>query len=1199
MNNTIRINKFNKLGGGSKKNKGGMGKGRGQPGRGPPGRGPGSGPPGRGIISNPGDKRVSQGPPGKEPPSSSPRLEPVPESKSDAFRSIYVINKNLPENNQINEVQELLQGPYSYKCPKKDGTPGKRLLYLTDACINLLQEKDTNYLIQLQNNVSWNQLLKKLNYGDGLKEENEVEEQDEDEEESGKKGKESRSWWKVNGNENIAKLLNDLVNHTLFITLPNIVKDLPTQACIIASLWSIIMVKSMSDISQMGQLINYIQTLISNQEQIPVTNTIFDNIQEDAKVGFVSSDKICAGVSCLLIRSVHFLLQTLCTRKSAVGHKTTQNILVLKGEIAGLALCLNLFEEEYNAEIFNIFPSNSLDNVDFKYMMATIAFYYNEYVSKLDKNNTVEQEFYDLFYIKRDINDISIYKNDRFINLSNFIRGICTVLKSPKRSGQGQNLDLLYQISKYFFTLARDFRCRKWTYYIATDVFRLLYPQKEINFTNIKNIISYNEIRAATIDGTYGHDFAGLDCIQRLGEQFIKIAGSNYTENINVKSTGEMETSENEIYLANAKGYIDLLIPEGIKKDENEAIKRCLENSECVTIDQIEDDLLINFNSSKNYLTGETSIGNPQYWHFFDSLFSLKPLILAIDFTKGLQPYSIVAASQESVKSEKKSTQEFINPVNPNELQSIVAEQIKENGKGYELMGVNALFDGAASYGIYPKYIVNEDDKFIPYISETVINYTYTEGKGKKESKETNLIQVKFETTSELTKAALENKYKTSLIPSTFTPLDGVLDALLNLYDGNKQTLNNALETLDNRNNKYYVSFSKLWAELLNYKLNDKKINPDNELKVKLDKPELQNFIKGCKVYIKNNYKNNNIDLPPSLQDINDLIMNENVRNNLDYFKGVFNNCMALIIKNLVNPAISDDEKQQIISMFANAISFAKNNTASKRQIFGIKDDDENDIENVVENINTTEPTNIDNVIKHFFNTRKQDVFKRKPFESISSEFMESSGTPERRKGINDGKSASVAVMERQSGNDAKPKPTWLPGIGSGTEEVLTTLNQTNPDLTPAQTNPDLTPAQTNTDLTTAQPNVGTPLAGENLDSPLIAQNLVNVTTPPLNSNISVSGPFPNSTEAGSQDHFYRNLDTSSLPQSQIVNTYMSQDSQGNGPFNSNSNPSSPNPSLIKDTNVYKSQNMDIGGKRLKKTRRQRSNKNKKTKRNR
>jgi hypothetical protein len=320
-------------------------------------------------------------------------------------------------------------------------------------------------------------------------------------------------------------------------------------------------------------------------------------------------------------------------------------------------------------------------------------------------------------------------------------------------------------------------------------------------------------------------------------------------------------------------------------------------------------------------------------------------------------------------------------------------------------------------------------------------------------------------------------------------------------------------------------------------------------------------------VYIKNSYKN--INLPPSLQEINDLIMNENVGNNLDYFKDVFNKCMALIIKNLVDPATPDDVKQQIISMFANAISYAKNNIASKRQIFGIQDDDQNDIENVVENIKTTDPTKIDNVLEHFFNTRKQDVFKRKPFESISSEFKESSGTPETRKGVKDGKSASVGVMQRQSGNN--PKSNWLPGIGSGTDEVLTTLNQQNTTLPTAQPNTTLPTAQPNTTLPT---NTGTPLVGDNLHSPLIGQNLAAETTPPPNtiptSNITVGGPFLNSTEAGSQDNFYRNFDTSSS-----------------------------NPSQTIDTFVDESQNMDKGGKRLKKTRRQRKNKNKKTKRSR
>jgi len=967
MNNTIRLNKFNKFGG-SKKKKGGM--------------------PGRGnrkvknprkvksqvkeastqstLLSELGTRdisdRINLDYPDTKSPVPSPRVNLLKES--DAYRSIYVINKNLPENDQRNEVEALLS--YSIKCPKKDGTPGKRLLYLVNACENLLKEfnlEGTFYNEFLpKKSVSQKDFLDAKNTLLNVKNE-------EVEEEEKKSGKESRGWWVSNSNKKIA--LCALVDFILDEILPKNVKDSPTEASIIASLWSIIMVKSISDISQMGQLLNYIKDS-PVEKSSEKTKTIYDIINKDIKSVFVSSDKICAGVSSILIRSVPFLSLTLCTRKSSVGHKTTQNILVLKGEIAALMVCLQIFNTKFNSKFYkylfgSIFDDKSKDSLDLKYMMAKLAYYKNEYESKIQF--TIEAEFNRLFFKKREINNITIYKEDAFKNLSNFIYEIYKVLISKTHSKQGNNLDLLNKISNEIFNQKyKPFICQKWTYYVATDVFRLLYPQSQskTNNNNFKNNISFGEILAATIDGTYGHDFAGLDCIQKLGEKFMNISASNYRGN------------------KNDKMYKDFILDSESKKDENEAIKKCLEQSKCVTIDQIGDNFKINFNPDTNYLTGEISICNPQYWHFFDSLFSLKPLILAVDFTAGLQPYSTVASSEVVVKEEAIESEELKNPIKPNQLQYIVSEQIKENGTGFELIGVNALFDGAASYGIYPKYVVNAaDGKFIPYISETVINYTYTNGKSKKN--ETTKIQVKFVTTSPLTALQLEERYKTSLIPSTFTPLEGVLNALLTFYRNDKQKLNEVLNTLDNKNNIYSDKFSKLWAELLNFKVKVEEFNNDKELKVKLDKKDLQNFIKGCKVYITNTFTKEKLQIPYGLREINKILNSSDNKANVEFFNNVFNNCIALIIKNLVDLNTTVQDKQHILSMFATGISYAKNNTPNKLQIFG-----KPEIVNEIDAINGTPVEKIDNVLAYFFNTKIPDSSEGKTSKSsIAEPFLE------------------------------------------------------------------------------------------------------------------------------------------------------------------------------------------------------------------
>jgi hypothetical protein len=1050
MNNTIKINNFSKLNTSKKKKlKGGMGKGRGRgaQGRGPQGRGTqGRGAQGRGaqgigtqgrgpeaiaeqennlsLMSPQGKKRPPTNPLDNVLKAASPRVDISTEST--AYRSIYVFNKNLPENDQTNEVEKLL--PDSYKCPKKAGTPGKRLLYLVNACENLLKEFKlegefyNNFLPR--KNVSQNDFLDAKTTLSNVK--NEEVEEEELEEEEKKSGKESRGWWVSNSNKKTA--LCALVDFILDEILVKKVKDPPTQASIIASLWSIIMVKSISDISQKGQLLNYIVNS-PDEPSSDQTGTIYDTINKDIKSAFVSSDKICAGVSSILIRSVPFLSLTLCTRKSSVGHKTTQNILVLKGEIAALMVCLKVLNTEINSPLFKyffeeIFTVGSKDNRDLKYMIAKFAYYKNEYESKIP--GTIEAQFNSLFFKKKEVNNISIYSEDDFKNLSNFIKGIYEVLLSPTHSQQGNNLNLLDKISDNIFVKKTNFKCQKWTYYVATDVFRLLYPQSQSKTNdNFKNDISFGEILAATIDGTYGHDFAGLDCIQKLGEKFMNISASYYTEN-NVKDTGEMNIDIDD---NNAKMYNDLILGRDSKKDEDEAIKKCLEQSKCVTIDQTEDVFRINFNPDTNYLTGKTSIGNPQYWNFFDSLFSLKPLILAVDFTTGLQPYSHVAASEVGVKEKAIESEELKNPIKPNQLQDIVSEQIKENGTGFELMGVNALFDGAASYGIYPKYVVNAaDGKFIPYISETVINYTYSNGKSKKNAtNETTKIQVKFETTSPLTEDQLEERYKTSLIPSTFTPMEGIIEALLTKYNNNKQSLNTALGTLDDKNNNYSDKFSKLWAELLNYKLNDKKINKDKELKVKLDKQDLQNFIKGCKVYINDTFTKRKLQIPKAsgLIEINNILNSSDNKANVEFFNNVFNNCIALIIKNLVDPNTTVEDKQYIISMFATGISFAKKNTPNKLQIFG-----KQEIDNEIAAINETPSENIDKLLEYFLNTKPQDSSRSTEFQSISGPFKEKSGVSPigTTEGIAEGKLKSVSVMERGQ------LPISLQGnIGKGT----------------------------------------------------------------------------------------------------------------------------------------------------------------------
>uniref|UniRef100_A0A6C0KSB7 Uncharacterized protein n=1 Tax=viral metagenome TaxID=1070528 RepID=A0A6C0KSB7_9ZZZZ len=911
----------------------------------------------------------------------------------DAYRDISVNIESQSENQ--NEVATILGDKIT--CSKKDGTPQKRLLYLAIACKQII----ANNLKQNKSNCNYDDLIKFMS-------------DQKDEEEGGekeKKNESSRGWWNKTINSTKKDCLCEMVNICLNFFINDKNNGEEYNAALIASLWSIIMVKSMSDISQMGQLINSIPLFnqTQNTNDLPLTKTIFNQINKNAKIGFVSSDKICAGVSSLLINDLDYPIETLCTRKSSVGGKTTQNIIIQKGIIASLTFFLYQIEiSQEKTDIIQLF-SNLEETLilDSKYMISKILYYYNEYVSKLNRFTTIEREFNELFAIKRKENNISIYDSydDRFINLSNFIKGISSVLKAKRYSISKSNnitneikdlnLSLFNKLKDTLFLNKTKFRSPKWCYYVANDIFRLIYPQNEINFEDLKTIISKSEIKAATIDGTYGHDFHGIDCITRLGEEFMKIAK-----------------------------YKDSMLVD--KKNENEAIKNCLKNSKCVTIDQIQDDLSINFNTDTNYLplTTNTNIGNPQYWHFFDSLFSLKPLILAIDFTKGNQPYSDIVAEQFSATSESKEADDLINPIQPNELQEIISQQIKKNGTGRELMGTCALFDGAASYGIYPYYLTDDNNNFLPYISELIIDYDYVNSPSfppQKKQKNQNLntdtekkplIKVKFETYSKLNALQLEDRYKTTLIPSILTPIEGVFEELLKLYPDNKQEFDNALINLDS-DDRFCNAFSQLWAELLNLKTKEN-MDRGKGFKIKLDNSDLKNLIKGFNIYFINKYGKTNTQVPNFLQEIQDILLAKG-SNTLDESTNRFNQIMAIIIHDIANPEFNEVNKKVLLQILSEGIDFAGNNKSEKRILFGKREDE--DITSGIEEIERTEPDKIDSVLNYFMQNKEPSAIANPYLESISEGLMEGpvsniQGTPPVGNYIKT-KAESLSVLER------------------------------------------------------------------------------------------------------------------------------------------------------------------------------------------
>ena len=1011
-------------------------------------------------------------------------IQPIAQ-EANAYRSISVKNLSLPPNDQKNEVEDFLKSPYSFKCPKSDGTPQKRLLYLAKACLEIINNKQYTYKPPTKPEIA--QYSQLIQFMEGQKEDETAE----------------RNWW--SGASDNKEYLNNLIDKVL--TKPQKL-DHTTYDSIIISLQLIILGKSYSDISQMGQLINYIRNLITTGRI--TMGSIFNIINNDAKVAFISSDKICAGVSSLIIDKLPFLFETLCTRKSSQGHKNVQNIIVQKGVIATLSVILGLIETSTDFyEIKDIFED---DNV-----IRQLLSIYKKYLTSLKGVTTIDMEYNNLYdlrkKIEKDENAFLIYQsNSKLINLSTFINEIKGVISSH------ENLSKLLECRDKLFGKKINHTSPRWTYYVANDVFRLLAPQNQIEFDELKTMISYYEFLCATIDGTYGHDFHGLGCVELIGEVFWNIAGFP----------------------------VELKIDDG-PKNEDEAIKRCLKYSNCVTIDQHEDELVYNFNNEKNFLISDTNLGNPKNWHFFDSLFSVKPLILAVDFTKGIQTELVGKASAAiSMKqqTEEEKSKELINPLNPNELQEEVLSMFEQSGIGKELNGACTIFDGAAPYGLFPLYITDDTGKIETYTSEILIKRGDAE------------FQLQILTESNLTKGILQQKYINSIIQTRESPTLQIFEILKSETFNVRDEYPSFIQKLENLVNgkKFIESYSKL----LNSRIHNGKL--------KLGKKELFSFIKGCKIFIAN-IKNGAI--PPILNKIDDLTKEVISSATADILKNVFNQILANIIYILYYSQHSKDDENILLDLFEYGVDFGY---VEGENIYGLSKK-----ETTAKSIAVGSLASNNDILELFNEVRKSQLLKPRHYLKGKTPILPTGVSPiPSTQGLQKG-----ITVESKSYNPTKGDigRGWLAGFGAGTLKSL----QNNPSTT--QINSALnTPITERTKVEIRTPDTTTETT-KGLDylyhnTPGSTQELIEtqIDTPmdegeqkePNESNWQQLYSSP----AKRGDNFYPNTPNTSLQQSQEQATYTSPSSS------------------------QKQRGGKSGGKKSKRqTKRQTKNKNKRTKR--
>ena len=602
--------------------------------------------------------------------------ENIEDSNPSTNRSVVIVNNN----------KEELVGEY----PMKDGTPQKRLGSLLSLCLELqtTEKSLTNTkLTKLSKNIIDKELVDSVS------------------------NSKREDVFKDNTEE---ELFTEYIQ-TFISTLNSKSIDIKNELFI--KLWSQILIKSLSDISQFGVLINFIPKIYQQTNIGIKTIQEIDNIKNDStkttqdkvleilnlnqNLVFVSSDKIAAGLSSNISKSIDYPIQTLCSRKTGV---TTQTVIVQKSQISTLSVVLsyiqettkllNLCENIYIRPDLNAEQKEKIVNVIKKIYDIIIENY-----TKLSNLNT-EITFQDNMQIIFDKLFFQLKMDKNPEENSNYNGFICNIIYEISLI---PNINvILIDISKVLVNY--DYiKVPRWTYHLSNDIFKYIYPLHTEVFTNqLKEKISMEEITSASYDAMYGHDFK-MPIITQLGRYFLSAIGQDNLYSID-------ETTPNS-------------------KVEDVCISQTLQLNNYSTINQDGDHYSICFNSNINYLVvtkNEMFYRESEIpWNITLSPLTKQPIYASVDFVSGEPSISVLLSQQVNFIKQRNINQKEILPFSLVSSESSDGKEIKDlineindNTIYNEFYTVMTLFDGAAPYGGKPFYILDDYDSSITYKSD-------------------------------------------------------------------------------------------------------------------------------------------------------------------------------------------------------------------------------------------------------------------------------------------------------------------------------------------------------------------------------------------------------------------------------------------------------------------------------------------------
>jgi hypothetical protein len=422
----------------------------------------------------------------------------------------------------------------------------------------------------------------------------------------------------------------------------------------------------------------------------------------------VSSDQMACASFTFPAKIYNYNFQLLCTRK--VGGNTAN--IVLQKNLMGFIACI--IGNSYEYMILQL-PIDNEHYIKYKQILESIRLIKKYFLEmeevEIESNMNL---FVDRCFLLTD----EINEKYNLLHPYNTFIPLCTKLNElnnhyfvdfPYIQFKFEQFAILIKLLVYIIgnpenLIVLQYLSSRWIhpltslpygYSLSCTILKIIMPFQPLIGNDIQRLKTAVMV-GSVYDIKNGHDFQ-LAPIKNLGNQFLNyMTGTDNIRLINIDG----RASQQEV--------LELDITTNLYRNGSEEvpyIREFLRQNGYITMGQVGPNFYYIFNPSDNLLKADAEtmyLSSINYSNLFRSLLSTSDIIIAIDLTSGVQPFS---HQKNILHNSRTFALEHHHPTSFNDSYYIYKSALITFFKSiqyYELLSTAAYFDGAALYGLFP-----------------------------------------------------------------------------------------------------------------------------------------------------------------------------------------------------------------------------------------------------------------------------------------------------------------------------------------------------------------------------------------------------------------------------------------------------------------------------------------------------------------